>query len=98
VRPLSQARVQKAATLLEDFTGHEARKVDTVDIPAYDTFVQVGDCLGIMYETVRDGVTEQYLHEFRRKSRPKFCVSHDGRQIQLIGGAYLFKDDGINDL
>lgn len=91
-------RAKKAALLYEDFTGHKARNYDVINVPNYDTGLIVGECLGIMYRTVRDGKTEHYIHEFKKASQPALCVSHDGRQIFLIGGSYLFKDDGINDI
>lgn len=84
--------------MLEDFTGHPARKVDTVEIRNYDTFAKIGKCLGIMYEARRDGVIERYIHRFKQSSRPLFCVSADGRQIALTGGSYLFTKTGINDV
>lgn len=91
-------RIKKAAMLYEDFTGHSPSSYDVINVPNYDTCLRVGDCLGIMYRTVRDGKTEHYIHEFKKASQPALCVSHDGRQIFLIGGSYLFKDDGINDI
>lgn len=68
------------------------------EMPDYDVGVRIGPCLGIAYEATRDGITEKYFHEFRKSSRPTFCVSEDGRQILLHGGRYLFKEDGINDV
>lgn len=94
---MNEARIEQAAQLYEDFTGHQADQVDIAKIPNYDTALCIGECLGIMYETVRDGVRERYQHDFRKKSRPQLCITHDGRQILLIGGSYLFKDSGIND-
>lgn len=91
-------RVKKAQVLYEDFTGHPADEYEVVELPQHDTGLKVGNVLGIMYETVRDGKNEKYLHEFKKASRPAFVVSHDGQQIYLIGGSYLFKDSGINDV
>ncbi len=93
-----QRREEQAANLYESFTGHKAESIEVADIPQHDTGLKVGKCLGIMYETIRDGKKESYLHEFEKTSQPDFCVSFDGQQIYLIGGAYLFKDSGINDI
>ena len=68
-----------------------------ITLPDYDTGLKVGKCCGIMYETIRDGKNEKYLHEFKKASQPDLAISHDGQQIFLIGGSYLFKDSGIND-
>lgn len=91
-------RVKKAQMLYEDFTGHKADGYEIIELPDYDTALKVGNVTGIMYETTRDGKREHYIHEFRKASQPVFAVSHDGQQVFLVGGAYLFKDSGINDI
>jgi hypothetical protein len=91
-------QINRAADLLEDFTGHKARKVDIAEFRNYSTAVHVGECLGIAYSAVRDGKRTKYFHPFRKSSRPLFCVSADGRQIILTGGSYLFTKTGINDV
>lgn len=83
--------------MFEAFTGHEARTVDVVQLPDYDAFAKIGEVTCLGYKTRRDGKTEFYRHDFAPKSRPAFCVSHDGQQIKIVGGRYLFKDSGIND-
>lgn len=50
-----------------------------------------------MYSATRDGIAEKYLHKFRRQSRPLLAVSHDGKQLGIVGGRYLFTDAGITD-
>ena len=57
----------------------------------------IGECDGVLYTTVRDGVTERYIHEFRKADKPLLCVSPDGRQILLVGGRYRFTEAGIVD-
>lgn len=92
------ADLKRAARLYEDFTGHEAEIVAKVKKPVYpDAVLVVGDCDGILYTTVRDGKVERYIHEFRQKSRPLFCVSPDGKTLLLLGGAFQFTDRGIVD-
>jgi len=94
----SKAKQERAQKLFEAFTGHDAQYIDEISVKEYDTAVGIGQCTGIMYETVRDGVKEQYIHEFKKMSQPILAVSWDGQQIILIGGSYLFKDSGINDI
>jgi len=91
-------RIVKAKKLYAEFTGHNAVEYENVKLPDDDVGLKVGRCVGIMYETIRDGKKESYLHEFKKASQPDFCVSADGQQIYLIGGNYLFKDSGINDI
>jgi hypothetical protein len=88
----------QAHKLFESFTGHElthAKKIDVPDMPK--EVVKIGTIDGVLYTTVRDGVTERYIHEFKRKARPTFAVSPDGRQLFMLGGAYNFTERGIVD-
>ncbi len=57
----------------------------------------VGECDGILYSTVRDGNPEQYIHKFKRSARPLLVASHDGAQLALVGGDFVFTDRGITD-
>lgn len=98
-RPQSiTTQAKEAMRRYEAFTGYDADSYQTVNLPRYDAGLKVGRCLGIMYETSRDGETENFLHEFKKSSQPIFAVSHDGKQIFIIGGDYIFKESGINDL
>lgn len=90
-------RIKQAARRFERFTGHVANKLETREVTFPDTVLQVGDCLGILYETVRDGRTERYIHKFRKSSRPQLHVSHDGKFLVVLGGAFQFTDRGIVD-
>lgn len=93
-----EARVKQAARLYEDFTGEQAREIDLVGMPNFpDVGLVIGEITGIMYQTVRDGKLEDYIHEFKASSRPTFVVSHDGKQLLLLGGAYNFTARGIVD-
>ena len=96
--PLSKtARVNEAADRYERFTGHDAEFVDEVPVNFPDVGFTVGKIDGIMYETVREGKTEHYCHEFKKSARPTFAVSHDGKQLLSIGGKFRFTDRGIVD-
>ena len=97
VPPSSKARIKRAATLYEEFTGHDAVECGTVDMPEHDVVAVIGELDGVLYTTIRDGVKESYIHEFKKSSRPLLCVSEDGKQLYIVGGQYIFKDTGIND-
>lgn len=91
-------KLENAITLFEDFTGHEPRTVEVHSKPEFpDVALKVGRCLGIMYETVRDGKRERYLHEFKKSASPILIASHDGKKLFLLGGNYTFTDAGITD-
>ncbi len=96
---LSQrADVKRAASLYERFSGHEAEVVGKVRMPKPITVgVAIGKIAGIMYDTVRDGVAEKYIHKFAKKDAPMLVVSPDGKQIMLVGGRYTFTERGIVD-
>jgi len=96
--PLSQhAKVKQAIELFEDFTGHTPEYLDRVKLKIPDVGLLIGDCDGILYTTVRDGKRESYVHRFRKNSRPRLIVTHDGKQLVLLGGAFQFTERGIED-
>lgn len=89
---------QKAADLYERFSGQEAEFVGRVEMPKLPKFgVCIGELDGVLYTTVRDGVTEKYIHKFKAIDKPLFVVSPDGKQLFLIGGGYDFTERGIVD-
>lgn len=90
--------VRRAVALFERFTGHDAEHGLTIDIPDHDVLTIIGECDGVLYTTVRDGRLESYVHEFRSKDKPLLCVSDDGRQLYIVGGAYVFTERGVVDL
>lgn len=90
--------IRRGAKLYEAFSGHEAEIVGRTrrpKIPAVLVSVGIVDFIG--YTTVRDNVTEKYVHKFKRAAAPLFCVSPDGKQIFLIDGNYDFTEAGIVD-
>lgn len=92
------SEVRKAADLYERFSGHEATEGARVTVPPpLKVGVAIGDVDGILYTTVRDGVTEKYIHKFAKKDRPLFVVSPDGKQLLMVGGSYTFTERGIVD-
>lgn len=93
----SKARANDAAELFENFTGHRADGYHNITLPDNDVALQFGVCDGIMYETVRDGVVEHYIHKFKKSARPAIAASHDGKRLLLVGGQFRFTDRGIVD-
>ena len=89
--------LDQADELLNDFSGHRGREVLSVRERPIKTGLVVGDLLGVMYATTRDGQKEKYGHEFRSKSRPLLVASHDGSRIGIVGGRYRFTERGIED-
>lgn len=94
---MKNKRVKAAIKLFQDFTGHDPEYVDTVSLPVDSVAMAIGHCTGIMYETVRDGKKEHYLHKFKKGCRPVLASSSDGTQLYLLAGAYTFTERGIVD-
>lgn len=93
-----QQKIKQAARLFTDFTGMRGEVVDQHDMPPIDdVMVVVGICEAIAYRTTRDGETASYQHEFSPSARPALAVSHDGRRLYLLAGAYRFTAHGIED-
>jgi hypothetical protein len=90
-------KAKQAIELYEDFTGHKADYYQNVDVDWPDVGLQVGECDGILYSTVRDGVAEKYIHRFKKSARPVLSASHDGASLALIGGDFRFTNRGIVD-
>lgn len=93
-----EQEIANAERLFADFTGHDVEEHAIVKVPRMTTGLAIGDVTGILYETVRDGNRENYIHEFKKKSRPLLVASHDGNQLAMLGGAYQFTDRGIEDI
>lgn len=89
--------IERGKQLFRDFRGEEPESVEILDKPDDDVLLLVGECLGIMYETSRDGVSEKYIHKFKKSARPLLAASFDGHQLYLLNGDYTFTDAGITD-
>ena len=94
---MKHKKINAAIKLYEDFTGDKPEYIDTVALPVDDVALAFGHCDGVLYTTVRNGKTEQYIHEFEKGARPVLAVSSDGKQLYLLGGDYRFTDRGIED-
>lgn len=93
--PEADSRRERAAQLLEDFSGHEATRVMNIEDKPIKTGLAIGDLDFVGYTAVRDGKRERYIHHFPRNSRPLLAASHDGRQLRILGGEFEFTDAGI---
>lgn len=91
---------RRAVKLFEDFTGMPGEVIGRGHVPALKpdaVLVVIGDCEAIAYSTVRNGKRESYQHEFKPSARPVLAVTHDGKSLLLLAGAYRFTDHGIED-
>lgn len=95
--PAQTKEIKNAARLLKDFSGHDATEAITVDDKSFRTGMVVGPLLAVGYETVKDGETLAFLHEFKKTSRPLLAASHDGKQLRIVGGRFEFTNRGIVD-
>lgn len=95
--PVPASKIKRAADLYRDFTGHEADYYQNIPVEWPSVGLTFGECTGIMYETVRDGQFEKYLHQFKKSARPLIVASYDGKALALVGGNFRFTDRGIVD-
>lgn len=81
--------------MLEDFSGHKPTRIIRVQrrVPKVGLVVGAADFVG--YTTVRDGELEKYIHRFPKRSRPRLIASHDGKQLEILGGEFQFTEAGI---
>lgn len=94
----NRAQVLQAATLYEKFHGAAPRRLSQVTVRPQDKILlRIGPCLGVMYEAVRDGKRQRFLHQFEGSACPLLASSADGKQLYLVGGRYDFTADGITD-
>ena len=86
----------RAAKLLRGFTGTRTVKSRVARKPAIpDSVVEIGPILGIIYKI--DNTGEKLHHAFASKAQPLLLVSHDGRQVFIVGGRFTFTDRGFVD-
>lgn len=95
--PANRKTVAQGRALLESFTGHAAKTVRTVKVADSGVGVDIGKVIGIIYETTRDGVRENYIHKFKVSCRPHLVVSSDGKQFRSLGGDFRFTERGFVD-
>jgi len=101
-------KIAKAKSLFRRFTGHTPAKGDigVLDFTGdpHEVVFLVGSVSGILYETIRDGKRESYIHEFGegpksgtrdKKRRPVLAISFDGKRTFILAGGYRFTDRGF---
>ena len=89
-----EVRLRRGARLFKAFNGREPRHLDTVELPDYKQLVRIGPCVAIAYHA-DDG--KDYIHKFKRGSRPLLAVTDDGKHLVLVGGRFRFTSRGIVD-
>lgn len=97
VPPGKRSRLYAAIDLFKRFRGTDPEYIETHKINMPEVALLIGHLDGVLYTTIRDGVTEKYVHKFKLKSRPLLCTSHDGTQLIILGGEYDFTELGIVD-
>ena len=95
--PSNSRGVQKAAKLLEEYSGEAPNYIEEVNLKTPKTGLLIGVLDGVLYTAIRDKEKIPYVHKFKKRSRPKLAVSADGKQLIILGGNYRFTDRGIVD-
>lgn len=89
--------MEQARELFSDFRGNDPAGLKKVRLHVPKTGLVIGELDGVLYTTVRDGKTEKYIHEFKKRSRPLLIASSDGQSLHIVGGQYEFTNAGIED-
>lgn len=89
--------VDRAVKALEDFTGHEVKRLERYELPNGRAGFALGPVPEMHYIATRDGETAHYVHKFAARSRPLLVASDDGANLYLLGGAFRVTDRGIVD-
>jgi hypothetical protein len=88
-------QINAARRLSKSFTGQEPARVVKVQRRVPHVALAIGQLDFVGYTTVRDGRTEKYIHRFTKQRRPLLAASHDGAQLEILGGDFRFKSLGI---
>lgn len=62
-----------------------------------NTLANIGKIFAIEYIAERDGKEYRFRHVFKAKARPHLAVSPDGKNAFMLGGAWVFTEDGFED-
>lgn len=96
--PVHGSALAQGNRLYSGFMLRGAKGSRRVNVPALPKVaLDIGTVTAIEYATNRGGRPATYRHSFRKGSRPLFAVSHDGKQLILLGGAFRFTHRGIVD-
>jgi len=86
---------QEAIELFEAFTGHKAKTIKCYPAMDEKVLLQIGRLHAVAYEAVRDNKKTKFYHEFKKNNSPILCVTYCGTQLRIVGGDYIFTEDGI---
>lgn len=95
--PATRGQIEQAKELFKDFRGDDPEGLTKIRLRNPKTGLVIGELDGVLYTTVRDGKQENYIHEFKKQSRPLLVASSDGDSLHIIGGQYEFTEAGIED-
>lgn len=87
-------RLKRANRLYRAFHEQPPREHEIIRLNNDVQLVAIGECTRISYLTPEN---VEYMHKFKKKSRPMLAVSDDGKQLYLVKGKYRFTDRGIED-
>ncbi len=79
---------------LMQFNGKKFTKQKTLQLPKHKVVYELGNLVGVIYQ-LND---EKYIHQFKKASQPILAVSHDGKQLYILGGEYKITERGIEDM
>ena len=88
---MSDQKIIEAAERYEEYFGEEAEFVTSEEFP--NVAFELGRVDGITYTVIENGKEVTYHHDFN--DRPPLAVSHDGRNLFVLGGEWKFTDRGI---
>lgn len=95
---LDASDVNAGQKLYARFVGRGADRSMLIAKPRLpDALVCIGEISVIQYVAERDGEVAEYRHPFKKRSRPKMCVTPDGKMVLMLGGAWRFTQDGYID-
>ncbi len=96
--PVPRSDIAQASRRYAEFSGMRATDVRQMAVPKLGRAVWVlGKLDFVGYTALREGIEQRYQHKFRKNSRPLLAVSHDGKQLIMLSGAYRVTDRGIED-
>lgn len=93
----TRREVDKAARALELFTGDPADFLEAYELPNAVAGWELGPVAEISYIATRGGRTTEYVHRFKKRSRPLLIANADGTELVILGGEYSVTDRGIED-
>ena len=94
--PGHRGGLDNAMRAFRRFTAHHVGSVEVMPQTEAPGVVYVlGDLVDVSYEARRGGKVNTYLHRFKKSSRPRLAVSHDGNQLYILGGGYRVTSHGI---